>query len=58
MTVECDGCGVSVEIGATQYAGQPTSWGVDPDDLFAIEWTTDGDDTYCPECSGEDGGEE
>lgn len=48
--VECDACGETATVSMSQFAGDPTSVGVDTSDLEQIGWLKDGDDCYCPEC--------
>lgn len=52
--VTCDRCGKTIEVDSTEYAGEPTSWGVDDDDLNAVGWIREGTATYCPNCQGDD----
>ncbi len=56
LTVECDGngCGDTIEVDVTEFAGQPQSWGLDDETIEAHGWTVDGQEHFCPSCSEKD----
>lgn len=51
FTVVCDDCGEEADVPATEYAGDPSSWGVEDSSLLEIGWTRCGNTVYCPDCS-------
>ena len=50
--LECDSCGVTIDVDLIPFAGDPESVGFDDSDL-PEGWTTPAEDEHlCPSCSG------
>lgn len=52
LDVTCDRCGVTEPMDTTEFAGNPSTWGIDDVTIEGNGWVRSyGDDcTYCPKC--------